>query len=401
MPTTRTAGPDQDPAGYTAQVVSSFQELERLAPDLMVALREADFYSTWPWFQLLATHGTDPQAALVLVLIHHRSTGQAHVLPLQQCPRATSAAYGPVLRSLSSYYSSLYGPVGDPQQMTVGALRAALRHLRQLGLARGVVSLQPLDASGPFFERAQQALHLEGYLVDAYRCFGNWHLDVNNRSYAEYETSLPSRLRNTIKRNRRKLDAAGPWTLEVISQPGEPLERGICDWQTVYDKSWKVPEPFPNFVPGLIRLCGEHGWLRLGVLRLGSLPIAAQLWIVKDGRALIYKLAYDEEHKRFSAGSVLSSELMRRALDEDRVVDVDYLTGDDGYKVDWMSERRQRMGLVAFHPRSLQGLISFAKQRLGQTWRRWQGPAAPARSGSSFDSQPNEAATAKVIDPRV
>jgi hypothetical protein len=401
MPMTRAAGPSQDPTAYSVRVVTSFQELERLAPDLVTPGPDADFYSTWHWFHLLATHGTDPQAPLVLVLIRDPSSDQSHVLPLQRLPRSGCAAYGPVLRSLSNYYSSLYGPVGDVTQLTVGALRAALRHLHQQGLTGGVMDLQPLDTEGPFFERMQQALRLEGYWVDPYRCFGNWHLSVNNRSYAAYETNLPSRLRNTIKRNRKKLDAAGPWSLEVISEPGAQLERGVADWQTVYDKSWKIPEPFPHFVPGLIRMCSERGWLRLGVLRLGTLPIAAQLWIVKDGRALIYKLAYDEEHKRFSAGSVLSAELMRRALDEDRVVDVDYLTGDDGYKVDWMSARRQRMGLVVFNPRTAQGLVSFAKQRLGRAWRRQQGRVAPMQSGSSSDSQPTAPTNVTPSDPKV
>jgi Acetyltransferase (GNAT) domain len=244
------------------------------------------------------------------------------------------------------------------------------------------------------------ALELEGYWVDAYQCFGNWHLAVNNRSYAEYEVSIPSRLRNTIKRNRKKLSAAGTWTVEVINQPGPELERGITAWQAVYDKSWKVPEPFPHFVPGLIRMCAQQGWLRLGVLRLGELPIAAQLWIIKDGYALIYKLAYDEDYKQYSAGSALSAELMRRALDEDRTVDVDYLTGDDGYKVDWMSHRRQRMGLVAFDRRSAQGLISFAKQRLGQAWRRWSAPAVPAQNASLSASQPSASTTETVTDPK-
>ncbi len=396
----RGADRSQHPTRYEVQVASSFQQLKQLAPNLLAPARESDFYSTWPWFDLLATHGTDLQARLMLVLIRDPATGQCHVLPLQERPGAAGAAYGPVLISLSNYYSSLFGPIGDPAQLAVGAIQAALRHLRQLGLACGVINIHPLDAEGPFFERWQQALTMEGYWVDPYLCFGNWHLAVNNRSYAEYETSLPSRLRNTIKRNRKKLDAAGPWTLQVIKTGGALLERGIADWQMVYDKSWKVPEPFPQFVPGLIRMCCEQGWLRLGVLRLGEQPIAAQLWIVKDGHALIYKLAYDEEHKRFSAGTVLSAELMRRAIDDDGVVEVDYLTGDDGYKVDWMSARRQRMGLVAFNPRSPQGLISFAKQRLGQTWRRWRGPAAPTQSASSFDLPPTAATTVPAIDPK-
>jgi Acetyltransferase (GNAT) domain len=392
----------EDPAAYSVQVARTFQELRQLAPECLAPLAGGDFFGTGSWFDLLAAHGTDKQAALLLILVREvAGSGRCHVLPMQHQRRGQNAAYGPVLLSLSNYYSSLYGPIGSPSELTVGALRAALRHLRRSRGASGVVNFQPLDAEGPFYERMKQALTLEGYWVETYNCFGNWHLAVNERSFAAYEVSLPSRLRNTIKRNRKKLTAAGAWSIDVIDQPGPALERGVVAWQEIYDKSWKVPEPFPDFVPGLIRMCAQKGWLRLGILWLGEIPIAAQLWIIKDRQALIYKLAYDEAYKRFSAGSTLSAELMRRALDDDHVLDVDYLTGDDGYKVDWMSHRRQRIGLVAFDARSLQGIVSFTKQRLGSVWRRWSGrEAAQAQNASLSASRPNALTIEQEIDPK-
>ena len=43
---------------------------------------------------------------------------------------------------------------------------------------------------------------------------------------------------------------------------------------------------------------------------------------------------------------------MQHVIDTDHVEEVDYLTGDDAYKQDWMSHRRERIGLVAFNPRT-------------------------------------------------
>jgi len=51
---------------------------------------------------------------------------------------------------------------------------------------------------------------------------------------------------------------------------------------------------------------------------------------------------------------------MQHALDIDRVHEVDYLTGDDAYKKDWMSARRERWGMVAFNPRTPRGLLEAA-----------------------------------------
>ncbi|MFY9510541.1 MAG: GNAT family N-acetyltransferase [Rubrivivax sp.] len=348
----------------------------------------SDFYASWPWFELLACSGIEPDWRKLLVHVVSPDNHQL-CLPLVRRPRSPVAVFGGAVTALSNYYSSLFGPIGDNAALTVSALRAVLRALAAHGGWPAVIDLQPLDEHGVFVVSMERALRAEGYSTDRYLCFGNWHLPVLGRSYAEYEGTLPSRLRNTIKRGRKKLDAAGDWTLDVHREPGAELECGIADWQAIYARSWKVPEPFPEFVPDLCRTAAARGWLRLGVIRFQGRPIAAQLWIVKHGRALIYKLAYDEEYKRFSAGSVLSAELMRRAIDGDGVVDVDYLTGDDDYKRDWMSTRRQRVGLVAFRTGSLTGELSRAKHVLGKLRARWRArkQALPPRPGPDLSDE--------------
>jgi CelD/BcsL family acetyltransferase involved in cellulose biosynthesis len=360
---------------------SSLDELASLATPLRRAEDHADLFSTWAWFHNLAAHGVEREAVPLLLAARNRSDGSALCLPLLRRPRAAAAPFGPVVGTLSNFYSSLYGPIGDEQALSMEALRALLRHLKRHCRPGGVIDLQPLDTAGRFHRLMLQALHAEGWHTDSYFCFGNWHLEVGGRSFAAYESSIPSRIRNTIRRGRKKLDAAGPWGLRIHAQPGPELEAAIHDFETIYAKSWKVPEPFPQFVPGLCRSMAAQGWLRLGVLRFGDQPIAAQLWIVKDRRASIYKLAYDEDYKRFSAGSVLTETMIRAAIDIEQVVDVDYLTGDDGYKVDWMSSRRERRGIVAFDPATVQGLAGLIRHRLGRWWRKRR-PAPAAAAGA-------------------
>jgi CelD/BcsL family acetyltransferase involved in cellulose biosynthesis len=38
--------------------------------------------------------------------------------------------------------------------------------------------------------------------------------------------------------------------------------------------------------------------------------------------------------------------MMEQVIDRDRVTALDFLTGNEGYKQDWMSERRERTRLV-------------------------------------------------------
>jgi CelD/BcsL family acetyltransferase involved in cellulose biosynthesis len=65
----------------------------------------------------------------------------------------------------------------------------------------------------------------------------------------------------------------------------------------VYRRSWKEPEPFPDFNAALMRALAPLGMLRLGVLHVGETAAAAQLWVVEKHRATVLKLAHDEAFK--------------------------------------------------------------------------------------------------------
>ncbi|MBS0508539.1 MAG: GNAT family N-acetyltransferase [Proteobacteria bacterium] len=278
---------------------------------------------------------------------------------------------GPV-QALGNYYSCLYGPIGSARGLaglSVSQWSEAVRALRRSHGA-SVLRLQPLDADSAWLMALQQGLRGAGYLTDRFFCFGNWFQPVPEGGFASYWAQRPSMLRNSVERGRRRLDRAGPWRIEIQGgdQPG--VERALGAYLAVYAQSWKLPEPCPEFMPSLVRLAAREGWLRLGVLWLQDQPVAAQVWLVHGAKANIYKLAYVKGQERLSAGSVLTAALMQHVMDEDRVSEVDYLSGDDAYKRDWMAQRRERIGLVAFDPRSPPGLMAAARHFGGRWIRR-------------------------------
>ena len=194
-----------------------------------------------------------------------------------------------------------------------------------------------------------EAFRAAGFVVQTFFCFGNWCLPVNGRTFAEYVESLPSVLRNTLSRKRRRLEKSGRASIQIFTA-GDGLEKAIEDYTKVYLASWKRPEPYPDFIPGLIRICAAAGVLRLGLVYVDGEPAAAQLWIVHNRSALIYKLAYDERFADLSVGTILTATLMQHAIDVDQVEEVDYLSGDDAYKKEWMSHRRGAMGHLGHEP---------------------------------------------------
>ncbi|HET6757426.1 MAG TPA: GNAT family N-acetyltransferase, partial [Burkholderiales bacterium] len=191
-----------------------------------------------------------------------------------------------------------------------------------------------------------------------YFCFGNWYLNVNGRSYQQYFATLPAAVRNTLARKGKQ--ARSKARIEVVTGR-DGLQSALAAYHQIYNASWKVPEPSPGFIDGLAAMCADKGWLRLGVLRVDNEPAAAQIWIVSAGTAAIYKLAYDSRFAKLSVGSLLTAHLMEHVIDRDLVREVDYLTGDDGYKKDWMSDRRERFGVSALNRRTVKGLALIAR----------------------------------------
>jgi hypothetical protein len=179
--------------------------------------------------------------------------------------------------------------------------------------------------------------------------------------------------------------------------------RGACagdsnrGFERVYNLSWKQPEPYPEFIPSLCRLAARLGWLRLGLLNVEGQTIAAQLWFVVNGRALIYKIAYDQAHAALSAGAVLTADMIRRVIDGEGQ-EVDYLSGDDSYKRHWMSRRRERFGIIAFNPAPSGASLLGSKHFLGKRIKHLRSREArfrPRRPPLRTDPPPDQTTAVK------
>jgi len=269
--------------------------------------------------------------------------------------------------ALANYYSCLYEPALAPgiDAEVLATLFVAVR--KHLGATHSL-RLAPMNPDGRAFAVVERALALAGFGTERYFCFGNWYLQAP-ASWANYLASREGKLRSTIKRMKQRL-ATEAGHVEIIADAAN-LERGITAYETVYAQSWKVPEPSPGFMPGLMALCAARGAMRLGLVWLKGQPIAAQFWIVSHGRAEIYKVAYDEAYKSHSPGTVLTAHMLQQVLEQDGVHEVDYLIGDDPYKKNWMSHRRERWGLMAYNRHSLMGSVLWRCTRVKTLAKPW------------------------------
>ena len=65
-------------------------------------------------------------------------------------------------------------------------------------------------------------------------------------------------------------------------------------------------------------------------------------------------------------------------IEVDGVREVDFLIGDEPYKQDWMSHRRERWGIVAYNPGTLRGWIGAANERSRRTAKKALAPIVQA-----------------------
>lgn len=337
------------------------------------------------WFGLLQkkVYPDDPSIRYYFIADQGRPTA---ILPLRQ----TTHGGIRTLESLSNYYTSLYAPLlGKDCDLL------ALRHLLSVATreSRGahVMRFAPMDPESPGYPALMNELRATGWIPLTFFCFGNWFLKVEG-GWEDYLRKRSANLRSSIKRRNREF-AAGGGTLEIVSGQ-EGLEPAIAAFQAVYSASWKQPEPYPDFVPSLIRMLAANGMLRLGIARLQGVPIAAQLWIVGHRKASIYKVAYHHSYAALSPGTVLTSYLLRHVIDQDRVREVDFLIGDDEYKKIWMSHRRERWGIVAFNPRTVIGCSLMIKEVVGRLVK-----SAGKKLGASLSSA-QDSVTAMFSRPK-
>jgi hypothetical protein len=309
-----------------------------LAALLSAEVQQAPF-DRLAWWQGLAEHcGVEPLLAVA------RDGDVAAVLPLQ---RANGHLSG-----LANWYSFRLRPVLSSGSDAPGLL-TALAH----DLARKTprITLSGLPDEDDSAAMTEAAFRRAGWIALREACDSNHVLHIAGRSYDEYLTSRPGPLRTTLKRKTGKVETA----IMTSFKPDT-----WADYEAIYRESWKLSEGSPAFLQAFAEQEGAAGRLRFGIAYADREAIAAQLWTVEGGTAFIHKLAHREAAKPLSPGTVLSAALFRHVIDVDKVNLVDFGTGNDGYKRDWMEEVRPRYRLDLLRPESPRNWAFLAKRTL-------------------------------------
>jgi hypothetical protein len=311
---------------------SDWKQLPDSADALFEQGERDSIFSSRPWFENLAVAALDDDEAMVLACVLAGNRVVA-ILPLV---KSTGNSWHSLKHRYTTHYSLLLAD--DEQQRILACLGQGLSQLPLRSLL-----LEPVADDDSKLAGLQRIMATAGFSCEQIFRLYNWIYRVQGQSYADYMAARPAWLRNTISRKKRKLGREHGYELRLFTRDEVP--QAMCDYYTVYNASWKANEQYVGFLDGMVAGFSRPGWSRLGILYVKGQPVAAQLWFVLHGKASIFRLAYDEAWKKYSPGSILTGFMMEYVLDTDKVDEIDFLTGNDAYKQDWMSERRERFAL--------------------------------------------------------
>jgi hypothetical protein len=326
---------------FDVKLFDDWDAVEKDAGGALDRPHEPSLFHRLDWFRLLARHC--PPAGELLAARAREGAREAWLFLTVNGRRASAYA---------NWYSLRAGPSGDPD-----GVAAIARTLKHSGLNE--IDLAPVEDGAAVAE----AFRTAGWIVFGRPATANWRADTEGLDFQGYWGKRPSRLRNTAK---RKAKAA---SLSINIHRDFDAETWK-DYEAVYRISWKPEEGSPPFLRALAEQEGAAGTLRLGLAYKDGSPLAAQLWLVENGVATIHKLAYAEAARDLSPGTVLSMEMFKDVIDRDQVSLIDFGTGDDGYKRDWMDNSHMLERVSAYNPATPAGLVSAARASLSPLVRR-------------------------------
>jgi len=342
----------------TPCVDASIETFGSPPPDALSLFDEAGtVFACRAWWNVVLSHAMPPGASALFVAC--RSGGRVVAL----APMLHRAA-GRRLESLTTPYTCRFTVLlaaGLDGATRVAAMAAFARFCRSAGVTRLDALPAEWDALPDLLSGARQA----GLRPLCFKHFGNWHEDVAGLDWIGYLASRPGALRETIRRRLRRAEKLPAARFTLLTRP-DAMDIAAAAFESVYRRSWKDAEAYPSFSVALMRAMAELGVLRLGVWSIDATPVAAQVWIVENGRATVLKLAHDEAFRMHSPGTVLTALMLRHLLEHESVTHIDFGRGDDRYKQAWAAHRRQRVGLLLINPWRMSGALALARHTAGR-----------------------------------
>ena len=200
-------------------------------------------------------------------------------------------------------------------------------------------------------------------------------ITLEGRTWEAYLASLDGHHRSNFRRRLKAFENVLEMRVERARTPAE-CRGALATLFTLHGRRWTDRGGSTAFHSAALRAFHEEwavlalarGWLRLYVMRMGAMPVAA-LYAFRHGEAFsFYQIGFDPDCARYGPGQVLVGLAIKVAFEEGARV-FDFLHGDERYKFDWA---RDAAGLtrIELYPPGWRGRIHRDLAQLNRAARR-------------------------------
>lgn len=337
---------------YSIKEIKDLREFAELKPVWDELSEKQDAYRPFlcfDWFKLSLEHFLNNDELLVITL--YRRDGLEAIAPFLIRKQRFKGLYVRKVELIGNVYSPiqtfLYKDMEDEARQR--AVRLILSYFTQINKQWDVIDLSSIPIEYNNFELICEAVTKSNFNSAQYFCFANWFMESISYSSDTYFKLRSKNLRASIKKNIKNAKNRGNLEFKMLKD-SNGIDEYISQYREVYSKSWKEKERIGDkYLIEWMSFAATKGWLRLGIVRLDGVTIAAGFAILCNGFAYLAKTAYDKEYAELGPGSIWLTEMMKYIVDIDKVSVIDLLRGDEEYKRHWVDRRRERKGILIFN----------------------------------------------------
>lgn len=276
------------------------------------------FYESWHLLPALRALGGS-QFRFVLVYAPLRNGGAPSLcgfFPLERKRRYKGLPF----RTLALWkhdYSSLCTPLVR-QGYAKPCLEALLDWLHQDSGA-ALLALESVRADGPFHQHWVEVLHERAALSFTDEIYPRALLQPSSTADDYLRGALSRKRRKELKRLENRLGEMGDLTYEVLENENDAplwidqfLALEASGWKGRAGTAFANEQAHQNFFHDVALEAFRRKRLMLLALKLNGKPLAMKFNLLSGGGAFACKIAFDEEHARFSPGVLLELDNIRR-----------------------------------------------------------------------------------------
>ncbi len=339
------------------QDLKSFKKLDTQWNNLLAISPIKSAFLSWEWlYSWWNVYGDDRKLWIVSVWKDEKLVGLA---PLMLETRKKSGAMLKFLVNMGTPQSDAGGFLFDPS--IEGVADKLVTYILQHKSEWDIAELNVLHYDGKEREALTRLAGPEKFYIKE---------EINDHYYVGLDTDweiynkrLSKKFLHNLRRASRLADEMG--LVEIRHYTGSSVKPELIqelikiNRQSHYPRLYRSKEE-QGLLFELIRNGGEnHNWLDIYILHINNEAIAYEYGFVHEGRFESWRAGFNTSMpQNISVGKLLSMKVIQKCIQEG-YQEIDFLRGDEAYKLEWKPDQKKYSNLRLFNKGKLSAILSY------------------------------------------